>query len=262
MAEGRFLSKSISYSLQLASVSFVTETVFYRCLPHLDVDGRMRGEPSVVRAMIAPLKDSLTLEMLETALAELERAGLLERYTVNGACVIAFPGFDRHQRLRRDREAPSKLPPKPPEKSRSRPARSRESSNHSAGVLPESSGLSEVEVEGQVKGEGEVRTREQNGGGWPGRLARIFETFIGHVEPGEVGNYFSEPVKVHGEEAVERGLTAWAKEAPLTEKPQFLTPKSAARQIGAYIRKSQPVQVYDGNGEPTPEFLNAVGRSR
>jgi uncharacterized protein YdaU (DUF1376 family) len=102
----------------------------------------------------------------------------------------------------------------------------------------------------------------QTGGNWPARLAAIFTEHIGQVSPGEMGTHFGEAIKIHGEDLVAAGLVEWAKAAPLTEKPQYLTPKFAARQIALYIAKLKPVQVYDNNGEPTPEFLHATGRAR
>jgi hypothetical protein len=117
MANGRFLSKTIAVSVQLASVSDQAENLFFRMLPHLDRDGRIEGEPRLVKAIVAPLRESLTVERITTLLHELVQAKdsedqpLIQWYTAKGKMVIQCPGFTRHQTgLRKDREAPSRLP--------------------------------------------------------------------------------------------------------------------------------------------------------
>lgn len=112
MPEGRFVSKTIATSEQLASVSFKADFVFGRCLPHLDVEGRMPGNPRTVKAISVPLRDELTVRTVGDCLAELARAELVLWYEVGEIQVLAFPQFRRHQRgLKTEREAPSKLPP-------------------------------------------------------------------------------------------------------------------------------------------------------
>jgi hypothetical protein len=112
MPEGRFVSKSIATSEQLASVSFKADFVFGRCLPHLDVEGRMPGNPRTIKAITCPLRDEITIRGIGDCIAELVNAELVLWYEVDGIQVLAFPQFRRHQRgLKTEREAPSKLPP-------------------------------------------------------------------------------------------------------------------------------------------------------
>lgn len=271
MADGRFVAKRISLSEQLGRVSWQADLLFTKCIPHLDVAGRLTGNPVLLKAQVVPLRAEIGVESIPGLINELtasvghEGEPLVIAYEVSGQPVLYFPGFRRIQKgLRPDREAESRLPPPPQRAAR----RSRNS-----GATPEESGASPEQVPPKVKVKGssslrevQVQEEEEGGtagvGGWPAVLAGIFEAHIGHVEPGEMGRFFSGAVELHGAEAVARGLTEWAKQALRTEKPQFLTPKYAARQIAAWIKRSAPVKVYDDRGEATPEFLDAVGRGR
>lgn len=111
MPDGRFLSKSIAYSAQLASVSFEADYVFMRLVPFPDREGRLPGESLAIKGMCCPLRNEMTPDVIERALGELALAGLIVWYRVGSAQFIQLPGFAKHQRgARLDREAPSRLP--------------------------------------------------------------------------------------------------------------------------------------------------------
>lgn len=117
MAKGRFVSKSIATNEQLAAVSFTADYFFQRCIPHLDVEGRLAGNPLIIKATVAPLRDEITAENIPALIAELaaavdhEGTPLVVWYEVNGVKVLEFPGFASQQEgLRKDREAQSRLP--------------------------------------------------------------------------------------------------------------------------------------------------------
>lgn len=116
MANGRFLSKSISLNQQLARVSLEADYLFARCIPHLDIEGRMPGHPSLVKSLACPLRDEITEAdiprlLVELASAKVDDEGLVRWYESSGVQVLEFPGFHRHQQgLRKNREAASKLP--------------------------------------------------------------------------------------------------------------------------------------------------------
>lgn len=112
MPEGRFLSKSIAWSEQVGSVSFVADYLFTRMIPHLDSAGRISGAPKAIKAMACPLRDDVTAEHVAAALEELVAAELIVWYRVGQQHFVEFPGFVNHQRgARLDREAPSRIPP-------------------------------------------------------------------------------------------------------------------------------------------------------
>jgi hypothetical protein len=111
MPEGRFLSKSIAWSEQVASVSLLAECLFVRLIPHLDREGRLSGSPAAVKAIVCPLRSDITPAHVAEALAELTEAGLIIWYTVAGQKYLECPGFKNHQRgARFDREAASRIP--------------------------------------------------------------------------------------------------------------------------------------------------------
>lgn len=114
MAAGRFLATTISESDQLSSdsVSLAAALLFSWCVPHLDVEGRMTGNPALLKSKVVPLRKDIPEASVETLLSELVRAGLVVWYVVQGRQFLHFPGFPRSQRgLRKDKEAPSRIPP-------------------------------------------------------------------------------------------------------------------------------------------------------
>lgn len=112
VAEGRFVSKTIAQSEQLGRVSLEADYLFGRCIPHLDREGRMTGNPELVRAQACPLRPELTTEKVATLIAELATVELVIWYEVGARQCLTFPGFDRHQKgLRKEREATSRIPP-------------------------------------------------------------------------------------------------------------------------------------------------------
>lgn len=118
MPDGRFLSKSISLSEQLAGVSFEAAFLFTWCIPHLDSEGRMLGNPAAVKATAVPNRKEIPIEMIPDLLMELASAPKDDRnrpliywYEVQNRALLEFPGFSGHQRgLRKEREAKSRLP--------------------------------------------------------------------------------------------------------------------------------------------------------
>jgi hypothetical protein len=114
---GRFLSRSIAANEELASVSLEADYLFTRCLPHLDAEGRMTGNPALVKSIAVPLRAEITAESIPGLLLELASAvdhegmPLVRWYDVSGRQCLAFPGFAGHNKgLKKDREASSKVP--------------------------------------------------------------------------------------------------------------------------------------------------------
>lgn len=143
-------------------MSLLADYLFRSCLPHLDVTGRMTGNPELIKAAVAPLRDEIHSGNLPELLRELAAAKdhngipLVFWYEIGGAKVLEFPAFAKHQTgLRADREAPSKFPPR----------NGMEKVLHLAGptpdLLPQNHGVGtaqdEVEVEGEDEDEGEQR---------------------------------------------------------------------------------------------------------
>ena len=90
-----------------------------------DVEGRTYGDPAIVRSMLFPRREDVTITQMEGYIREWHNAGLIHWYKTNDDDYIFFCGFDKNQKLRKDREAQSTIPA-PPEEVRS-----------IAGALPE-----------------------------------------------------------------------------------------------------------------------------
>lgn len=126
MADGRMLRKKASDDerlAQLAAVSTHSLLLYLMSIPHLDVDGRLTGNPISVRGLVVPAiafqaphewTDDL-VDQYMTAWTLTRPAPLVFRYTVDDVPACFFPGFVKNQRIRRDREAPSRLPAPPRE---------------------------------------------------------------------------------------------------------------------------------------------------
>lgn len=260
MAQGRFLSQSVAESQQLARLSPWAEILFYRCIPHLDREGRITGDPRLLKARVAPIRDDLTLEMIPGLLAELHEAGLVVRYEAADVVAVWFPTFPKHQKgMRKDREAPSRLPEPPkitPDKVRRNSGRGRRaprtsstSQSETADLLRTYSGPTPdlVGVKGsQGKVEVEVQGKEgAASGGWPARLHEIFLERVGDFPPAQFGKLLRTAVEKHGEDAVLRAARSYCAKAPDTEKPQFVNPAGFAKQVGIYVENTRPGSALD-----------------
>jgi hypothetical protein len=112
MADGRMLAKKISLNEAVASLdNDMHRLLFTWGLCHLDIEGRISGSPKVFRAMVVPLLDHITPEKVIKFFKDATEKGLILRYKVGKDWFIQYPKFKDNQRLRPDREAPSKLPP-------------------------------------------------------------------------------------------------------------------------------------------------------
>lgn len=118
MAEGRMLRRKISHSKQVARLIALVDQrmgaphgayaglLFTWCIAHLDVEGRMHGDPLVVKSMVAPLLPAVTAEAVEAYLRAAVEVGLVLWYEAREDQWLSFPGFGRSQTgLRKDKEA-------------------------------------------------------------------------------------------------------------------------------------------------------------
>ena len=111
MARGRFLSKEIVDDTDLADVSLKAYALFLSAIPHLDVEGRLKGHPRQVKRIVMGMRDDFQIEDIAKLLRELHEAGLVVWYEVDDKQYLYFPAFKKHQPgLRPEREAKSSLP--------------------------------------------------------------------------------------------------------------------------------------------------------
>jgi len=116
MARGRMLLKKISLNKAVAALADDTSRMLFTwTIPHLDREGRIHGDPEVLRSIVAPRLAHITGEVVARCVAEWARAELVMWYDVDGDRFLAFPKFFDNQRgLHVERESPSDIP-EPPE---------------------------------------------------------------------------------------------------------------------------------------------------
>lgn len=133
MPEGRMLKKYISESKKLGYLKSDSARLFYTwLLPHLDVEGRYSADPDILKGHIFPKVKSMTISKIKKLLNELAKVDLIILYRSNGETYLQLKQFHKYQKIDRNREAKSKIPP-PTEKNRIY-----------SGINQENSGLNQI----------------------------------------------------------------------------------------------------------------------
>lgn len=112
MAEGRIVLRSIVKSKKFMSLNSDNVRLFYLLLiPFTDTNGRIEGDPDLVRAMIYPRRKDIEDFQITKLLSELVSAGLILWYESGDDWFIEIVKFREGQRnLRADREATPTIP--------------------------------------------------------------------------------------------------------------------------------------------------------
>ena len=109
-AKGRMIYWKISYSKQLSRCSILSKLLFTWLIPNTDDLGRMEGDPAVIKGMVFPYEEKITLKQIKESLEELAQEKLILWYQVENNLYIQFPSFTLYQTLRKDREYKSDYP--------------------------------------------------------------------------------------------------------------------------------------------------------
>ncbi|GMA64731.1 DnaD domain protein [Alicyclobacillus fastidiosus] len=96
MANRRMISKSISVSEQVNSMSTFASLLFTWMIAHADDFGRMPGSPAKVKALVMPMRPESVHEV-EKAIQEMVEQDLITWYEVSGVRYIQFNTWERHQ---------------------------------------------------------------------------------------------------------------------------------------------------------------------
>lgn len=137
----RVIKESIKRSPQIDALTWFEEVVFYRLIVTADDYGCIDGRPVLIKNELFPTRENVTRKSVEDAITKLVAVGLLYQYEVDGQPYLAFPTWEKHQRIRN--------------KHRKYPAPSddiRLSANccqMPAGCQPESESKSEIESESE-----------------------------------------------------------------------------------------------------------------
>lgn len=117
MARGRMINSTICSDKRINDLSDdASRLAFTWLVTFADCEGRVHGDPMIVRSMLFPRRTDITPERMKDYLIEWQGARLIVWYEADGDMWIAFPAFEKNQAgLRKDREAPSAIPAPPPQ---------------------------------------------------------------------------------------------------------------------------------------------------
>jgi len=177
MARGRMLNATIATDNRLARLSLEAEYLYLKSIPHLDRDGLILGDATVLWARVCPRRIELMPD-IDALVQEWQALDLVIAYSSSEGQILYFPTFTQNQAgLRYDREPASTLPVPPhyirtptglaPISDRpfidTAPEDIRQSSGSHPADVRQAAALREVklrEVEVEVEVEREVKLRE------------------------------------------------------------------------------------------------------
>lgn len=115
MARGRMINTSISSSVQVKrlcrSVGESGALFWTWMIAHLDVDGRIVGDPDLLKAIVCPTCSGVTPDLVRKTLGVAHDLGLIQWYLDDGEMYVQYPGFERNQiGLRKEKEKQSQIP--------------------------------------------------------------------------------------------------------------------------------------------------------
>ena len=96
----RVIKESIKRSPQIDSLTWFEEVIFYRLIVTADDYGCIDGRPVLIKNELFLTRENVTRKSIEDAIAKLVAVGLLYQYEVDGRPYLAFPTWEKHQRIR------------------------------------------------------------------------------------------------------------------------------------------------------------------
>ena len=110
----RIIQESICSSESIDKLSHGAEIAFYRLIVCVDDYGRIDGRLPILKAKLYPLK-TMPLDEIAGYMEELESAGLIWSYEVDGRTYYQMRTWDKYQRVRNKRsKCPAPLDSNPP----------------------------------------------------------------------------------------------------------------------------------------------------
>ena len=106
MARGRIISTTVASDIRLNSLSLEAEYLFLKTIPHLDRDGLILADSSLLWGKVCPRRPEL-LAKVDDAVSEWIGAGLAVSYDTDDGRALFFPGFRKNQSFQYDREGKS-----------------------------------------------------------------------------------------------------------------------------------------------------------
>ena len=93
----RYLKESIKTSDSIDQLSWFEEVLFYRLIVSVDDYGRFDGRAAVIKNMLFPLKEKITVESVERAIVKLASVHLIDLYVVDNKRFLQLPTWTTHQ---------------------------------------------------------------------------------------------------------------------------------------------------------------------
>lgn len=100
----RMIESSLGRSRSLSRVSIQAEVTFMHAMSVADDQGRLEGDPMLLKADLFPLRQDVSSDDLAHWLDELEVEGCIHAYSVDGVEYLHFPAWEDFQRLRKPGE--------------------------------------------------------------------------------------------------------------------------------------------------------------
>lgn len=116
MARGRIIVSDITKDKRVNDLSDDTSRLAFTWLvTFADREGRTHGDPAIVRSMVFPRRDDISVDQMRQYIAEWAACGLVTWYEAEGDHWIAFPSFEKHQTGFDQRHEPQSIVPEPPQ---------------------------------------------------------------------------------------------------------------------------------------------------
>jgi len=101
---------SIWASGQVAKLSYQARLLFIGLITFADDDGRLKGNPSLLRSQIFPYDEEVSVKNVENWLKEVLDQNLVLSYVINDEQYLYHPNWSEYQTLRNDRRKESHIP--------------------------------------------------------------------------------------------------------------------------------------------------------
>ena len=116
MARGRIIANDITKDKRVSDLSDDTSRLAFTWLvTFADCEGRTHGDPALIRSILFPRREDITIKQMEVYIREWADLGLVIWYECNGDKWIQFPAFAKHQKGFDKRHEPDSVHPPPPD---------------------------------------------------------------------------------------------------------------------------------------------------
>ncbi len=106
----RMIEPDIWRNEKIGNLPDTGRLLFIGIFSSADDDGRLKASPKFLKATVFPYDNDKTDEQIRELRDMCASLGLIRIYSKNGQEYLNIPGWEEHQKIRRDRYNPSKLP--------------------------------------------------------------------------------------------------------------------------------------------------------